>query len=404
MMQITKELIESLLWEEEGPTLDFKQKQYPFANATDEQKSELLKDILAFTNAFRRNDAFILLGVKDVKGARSEVVGVSEQIDDAHLQQLVNGKTQRPVNFAYKAAEHDGFPIGIIHIPLQFRPVYAKAKFGKVEKGAVYVRRGSSTAVASPEEIAQMGADRAAVPAAAPSLELMLIDRETGKPIAMPATFQTLLLDVPAKEEVPDYHDGRNDPLIIRIHHGNADYYRELAAFTRTVNFLRPVFFTVRNTGEVSAQDVRLVFEIDDPSLAWEFVEAWDIPEPPKTHYDPLHGHTIRTFHETQDISVERVGDTWRVEGRFGKIQPQQTAQLKDALFVGAAKSDALTINAQIFADNLPRPRPARFELEFAVERTSVALDEIEAMERQRFFATPEGAALLDEIGQKAEE
>jgi predicted HTH transcriptional regulator len=122
-MQITKELIESLLLEEESATLDFKQDQYPFANASDEDKSELLKDILAFTNAFRRSDAFILIGVRDIKGGRGEVVGISEQIDDAHLQQFVNSKTQRPVSFTYKAAEHDGLPIAIIHIPLQFRPV-----------------------------------------------------------------------------------------------------------------------------------------------------------------------------------------------------------------------------------------------------------------------------------------
>ena len=35
---------------EEGPTLDFKREQYRFDKASDEDKSELLKDILAFAN------------------------------------------------------------------------------------------------------------------------------------------------------------------------------------------------------------------------------------------------------------------------------------------------------------------------------------------------------------------
>src|SRR6266542_5488567 len=103
-MQITKEQIESLLWEEEGSALDFKEAQYVFQNATDAQKSELLKDILAFTNTFRRTDAFILIGVKEVKGGRSIVVGVSDQLEDAHLQQFLMGLTQRPVTFSYQAA------------------------------------------------------------------------------------------------------------------------------------------------------------------------------------------------------------------------------------------------------------------------------------------------------------
>lgn len=58
--------IEALLWEDESNTLDFKQIQYPLAGATEEQKGEIIKDILAFSNAFRRDDAYILLGVRDV--------------------------------------------------------------------------------------------------------------------------------------------------------------------------------------------------------------------------------------------------------------------------------------------------------------------------------------------------
>ena len=52
-------LIESLLHQNEGTALDFKKEQYPFQRATDEQKSELLKDILAFANSWRQDDAYI---------------------------------------------------------------------------------------------------------------------------------------------------------------------------------------------------------------------------------------------------------------------------------------------------------------------------------------------------------
>lgn|GEM_PF-2809472 len=46
-------LMEELLNEEEGTTLDFKREQYRFERASDEQKGELLKDILAFANGWR---------------------------------------------------------------------------------------------------------------------------------------------------------------------------------------------------------------------------------------------------------------------------------------------------------------------------------------------------------------
>ena len=47
-MRIDDELIERLLYEEESDYLDFKGDQYAFVNASDDQKGELLEDILAF--------------------------------------------------------------------------------------------------------------------------------------------------------------------------------------------------------------------------------------------------------------------------------------------------------------------------------------------------------------------
>ena len=73
---MTNELFERLLFEEEGTTIDFKKEQYRFVKATDEEKSELLKDILGFANAWRRSATYILIGVEDVRGGKSNVVGI----------------------------------------------------------------------------------------------------------------------------------------------------------------------------------------------------------------------------------------------------------------------------------------------------------------------------------------
>ena len=152
-------LIERLLHSEEDQSIDFKRDQYVFAGASDYVKSELLKDILAFANTERSSPAYILIGVQAVQGRRNRLVGVSAHLEDAHLQQFVNSKTQRPVDFIYRAVYHNLLDIAIIVIPVQQRPVYVNSKYGKVDPGTVYVRRGSSTAVATPDEIAIMGRD-----------------------------------------------------------------------------------------------------------------------------------------------------------------------------------------------------------------------------------------------------
>ncbi len=96
-------LMEQLLREGESSSLDYKRDRYPFAGVTDDEKGELLKDILAFANGWRHAEVYILIGVEEVAGGRSTVVGVSHHIPENDLQQFVNSKTNRPVTFSYRS-------------------------------------------------------------------------------------------------------------------------------------------------------------------------------------------------------------------------------------------------------------------------------------------------------------
>lgn len=156
------EFLERLLHEEESPTLDFKRDQYRFAKASDDDKSEILKDILGFANAWRRTDAYILIGVQEVRGERSSVIGIAsgDHLDDHSLQQFVNNITNRPLRFRYEAGTVDAKQVGVITIDQQQRPFYLKRDFGRLQKERVYIRRGSSTDPTKPasiDEIAFMG-------------------------------------------------------------------------------------------------------------------------------------------------------------------------------------------------------------------------------------------------------
>ncbi len=159
--------LESLLHLDESVTLDFKCEQYRFARATEEDKSELVKDILGFANAYRRSAAYILIGVKEVRGGRSRINGVQTHLDDHSLQQFMKSLTNQPVRFHYETMTIEGKQIGIIQIDQQTRPLYLKKGYGKLAKEKVYVRRGSSTDPTKPatlEEIAQMRMDDAIPP------------------------------------------------------------------------------------------------------------------------------------------------------------------------------------------------------------------------------------------------
>jgi predicted HTH transcriptional regulator len=134
-------MLEGLLYQNESETLDFKVAQYPFDKASDEQKSELLKDILAFANAWRQSDAHILIGVEEVKGGRSIVRGTATPLLNRNLQQSVHSKTNRPVSFAYSTEKLDGKAIGVITVPLQDRPLFLKKDFGNQSQCCLHQTR-----------------------------------------------------------------------------------------------------------------------------------------------------------------------------------------------------------------------------------------------------------------------
>ena len=180
------QLVELLLNRNESESLDFKAAQYPFNGASDSEKAELVKDILAMANAWRSEDAYILIGVTEVKGGRSIVNGVAHHLEDSNVQQLVNSKTDQPVRFSYEAFSFENLPMGILHIPVQDRPRYLTRDFGGLKKDLVYIRRGSSTEVAATPEIVKMVETRAKLPSREERVKRLLERaRDSGEPVVI---------------------------------------------------------------------------------------------------------------------------------------------------------------------------------------------------------------------------
>ncbi len=175
-------LFDTLIRKSECDTLDFKE-QYPFAGRTDDEKSELLKDILAFANAWKETDAYILVGVREKNRRADTLVGVNVHLPDNELQEFVNKKTNRPVTFSVEAVNFRGIELDAIRIDSsQSRPIFITKNFGKLQSQIVYIRRGSSTDIADPSEIAEMGKAAASSPLLpSASFEMSAITRPEDK-------------------------------------------------------------------------------------------------------------------------------------------------------------------------------------------------------------------------------
>lgn len=367
-------LFEQLLNEDESATVDFKRDQYAFQGASDHQKSELLKDILAFANAYRRADAYILIGVDDVKGGQGKVVGVTIDLDDAQLQQFVNSKTNRALAFAYEVFVFEGARVGIIHVPLQERPLYLEQDYGKLRKHVVYVRRGSSTSEATPDEVHKMGMAAVAGRAAEPTLDLQFADTKTRQPLGTSIKVESTVVSVP---HPPRTRGGGSlsDQLLFSIT-GNPEYHRELAEYVMATSLLRSLGFTLKNTGSTLAVNARL-------QITGERREGILIMEESEYPERPREGRYIAAIRmpnlAKNRIDIEHHGDEWTLTVEFGSVQPQATARSSGCFYVGAEEPAKLEIEALIYCDNLTAPVRVPLAIDFATKQVRMNQRELEA-------------------------
>ena len=217
-------LLHRLLAEGESSHLDYKSEQYRFVTSTDGDKAELLKDILAMANAWRETDAHILIGVKEHTGQRAEVVGITEHLDDASLQEFVNKKTNRPIHFSYKPFEVDGKTIAVLHIPLQPRPFFLRKRFASLDPDKVNLRRGSSTDVADADEIYLMGASLASPET--PSLRVEFSDLKTREALGQTFSLTRSVLRPLPDDRLPTTR--RRSGIVAQLPGPNQDYWYEL--------------------------------------------------------------------------------------------------------------------------------------------------------------------------------
>lgn len=370
-------LMEQLLNENEGTTLDFKKEQYPFVGAAREQKSELLKDIITFANAWRRTDSYILIGIEEVKGGRSLVHGIKVHLDDAKLQQFVNSKTNRPVTFSYEAFPFEGKQVGVIHIPLQNRPIFLTKDYGKLKKDIVYIRRGSSTDIADPDEIIKMSETKTVQEYPRTNLELQFANIHLRKKLGTSISLTSNILEPLDNSEVPlagERQKGFMMPLLTDI---NENYYKEMVPYVSIMSIVNPIGFVIKNISANVAIDVRITASGKTSDNLFIFDEL-QIPKKPMYQRDRLWIHrSISTPKIHRDVFMDIHGDVWSIEVAFGKIQPRETKWSEDVLYVGAMEPLQLNMAASIFADNLPEPLKVPLSIKLKTEKRPMTLDDL---------------------------
>lgn len=376
-----------LLYTPEGNTVDFKEQQYRFVKASDDQKSELLKDILGFVNCWRQSEAFILIGVKERVGGMAEIVGIQpdEHLADHSLQQFVNNLTDQPARFSYEAIGFDGKQVGVIRIALQPRPICLKRDYGKLRRNEVYVRRGSSTdptKPALPREIAQMGATTFTRNAA---LEFGFASSDRSGPLGTDIAFECEWCEMPASELIPDLREPSTFlPGLGSIRTGvsifhNKDFFRDVAHFEQVRRLCRGYRIWIRNAGDCVAARVRIELVISD-----ECAVVMGSSEMPSVPTEDGPQDFVPIPEQIASALGRRAGeaDVIRDKGRisididFGDLQPGREAH-SNVLYFGRKTSGPLVISGRAFSDSLPIPKAFNLRADVAVTTTSLSVKDL---------------------------
>ncbi|MDR5901617.1 helix-turn-helix domain-containing protein [Halomonas icarae] len=350
---LTDAFLEELRYRGEGSDLDYKAERYPFAKASDEEKSEILKDILALANTHRDSTAYILLGFKENPPHPADVVGLSPEgvIDDARLQEFVNGKLETKLTFRYEERLFDGQHIAVISIPQQQRPFYLKKDYGKLSKDTVYVRRGSATGIASPREIAMMGAANMVRGEAEIQLLFQTPDNQP-----LPHSFEREFLNFP--DDLPDYSVRRSDMFSVSYQHVNKNYLRDVANYRANWKRVIQVRLSLTNQSDFSLGDTHIEMVCRCPEgESVSLLRADHMPEEPDSSGFGHLANMQNIFERAnQRVSVDERGCEPVAHVTIETMRPGQTTRAEEDLAILPSGPGNYVLQVRILANEIPAP------------------------------------------------
>ncbi|MEG5951073.1 ATP-binding protein [Enterobacter kobei] len=366
-------LLSMLRYKSEGTDIDFKSAQYRFTNGSENDKSELLKDILAIANSWRDGTGYILLGFKDQRPNPAEVVGIHDSIDDSRIQQFVNSKVKPKLTFSYEEHLYEGRTIGIISIPKQKRPFYLTSSYGKLKSNVVYVRRGSSTDEAEPVETIAMGHEDNGRAEMKIELSLRTPDNDT-----LPLNFTQTYLHF--TEEFPDFERpskplGPFDmPHISSIYMDNRDFFREYAEYMRINKALIVLRLVLLNQSGVQLSNSKIELTIETTESHVQVIAESDLPEKPNPTRNILNSGPFKggpLFNRDNKLEIIEGAQIPECHIRLGSLLPGEQASSK-LIAILPEGPGRIRICLRVLGGELATPIEQEFAIETSGEHLSL--------------------------------
>ena len=275
------------------------------------------------------------------------------------------------IGFSYQPYPFEGKQVGIIRIPLQEKPFFILKDFGKVKKGVVYIRRGSSTDEADPSEIAKMGI-AVVLDQPRPLFELEFANLTGHSRLGRDITIVSTVVRYDEKDVPLLGYSQFSIEAMLNRHDEN--YFRNKARYIAKTELLSKVAFYIRNTGPVLASNVRMeISGTVDPEVL--ICDSWHYPEYPRKE---LYGLSPMSLYNQSNIGYSVHDKDWTITVPFGHIQPKASASSDGSFYVGASKKKKLALSAVTYADNLSDPFTVPLSITIDVKARPLNFNELD--------------------------
>lgn len=180
-------------------------------------------------------------------------------------------------------------------------------------------------------------------------------------------------------EDIPDYSEPKRLPPFLSAYHvgsTNYDYYREKAQYIHATNGTKPFNLWIYNSGNVNANDVRVVFELVDKNHELIVFDEYDFPKRrPSSSKDLLISPILRVPKQ-YDIYASRTSTGWKIVFSIDKLQPKEHVT-SAKLYIGSVCTTDVELTAYIFADDLPCPVEKKLQMKIEVAPSMMNLEQL---------------------------
>lgn len=147
---LTQFEFKQLLTKSENTILDFKADLYDFSKGENEN-AKFIKDVISFSNTIRNETSYIIFGVSEKQNGELKLNGISQNIDDAILQEKVKDNVYPRPRFSYYTINYKNKIFGILDFPITKYelPLSPTKKFKGLVAGNFYFRNGTSNTEAT---------------------------------------------------------------------------------------------------------------------------------------------------------------------------------------------------------------------------------------------------------------